>query len=206
MNPIVKKTMSYRWFLSFILTMAYTALYAQTNTIKGRVVEPDGSSVMYATACVLNGGKVVAGALTDTVGVFTIKGRFGGDYALRVTCLGYNEAVRDITLGKARTFDCGNIILTSKATELNDVVVMGQVVEKKVTVEKTSITPSASVSAATGSLLDVLRGSPAVTIDGSGQVSIRGNGNVLILVDGVPTTLDGLGSSQRAEHRHRDQP
>ena len=31
-------------------------------------------------------------------------------------------------------------------------------------------------------------------MDGSGQVSIRGNGNVLILVDGVPTTLDGLGS------------
>ena len=66
--------------------------------------------------------------------------------------------------------------------------------DKKVTVEKTSINPSASVTAATGSVLEVLRSSSAVTVDGSGQVSIRGNGNVLILVDGVPTTLGGLGS------------
>ena len=204
MNPIVKTIMIYRWIFSFILALAYTALYAQTNTIKGRVVEPDGSSVMYATACVMNGGKVMAGALTDTVGMFTIKGRFDGDYALLVTCLGYEEAVRNISLGKARVFDCGKIILTSKATELDNVVVTGQTVEKKVTVEKTSITPSASVSAATGSLLDVLRGSPAVTIDGSGQVSLRGNSNVLILVDGVPTTLEGLNGIPAANVQNID--
>ncbi len=52
--------MSYRWISSFALTLAYTDLYAQTNTIKGRVVKLDGSPVMYATACILNDGKVVA--------------------------------------------------------------------------------------------------------------------------------------------------
>ena len=196
--------MNYRWIFSFILTLACTALFAQTNTLRGRVVEPDGSPVMYATACILNDGKVVAGALTDTLGMFTIKRRFGGDHALRVTCLGYEEAVRNISLGKAKVLDCGKIILTSKATALNDVVVTGQAVEKKVAMEKTSITPSASVSAATGSLLDVLRGSPAVTIDGNGQVALRGNSNVLILVDGVPTTLEGLNGIPAANVQNID--
>lgn len=70
--------------------------------------------------------------------------------------------------------------------------------------EKTSITPTASVSAATGSLLDVLRGSSAVTIDGSGQVSLRGNSNVLILVDGVPTTLEGLNGIPAANVQNID--
>ena len=181
-------------------------MFAQSkaNMVKGLVVETDGSPVMYATACVMNDGRVVAGALTDTLGLFTIKGRFSGEYALRVTCLGYEEAVRNITLEKGRTYDCGKIVLTSKATELNDVVVTGQAVEKKVTVEKTSITPTASVSAATGSLLDVLRGSSAVTIDGSGQVSLRGNSNVLILVDGVPTTLEGLNGIPAANVQNID--
>ena len=196
--------MNCRCIFFFILTLVDMVLYAQTNTIKGRVVEPDGLPVMYATACILDGGKVVAGALTDTLGVFTIKGRFGGDCALRVSCLGYEEAHRNITLGKTKVFDCGKIILRSKATELNDVVVTGQAIEKKVTVEKTSITPTASVSAATGSLLDVLRGSSAVTIDGGGQVSLRGNSNVLILVDGVPTTLEGLNGIPAANVQNVD--
>ena len=204
MNPLVKTIVGYRWIFSFILTLACTALYAQTNTIRGRVVESDGSPVMYATACILNDGKVVAGALTDTLGIFTIKGRFGGDCTLRVTCLSYDEAVKSISLGKAKVLDCGKIILTSKATELNDLVVTGQTIEKKVTVEKTSITPTASVSTATGSLLDVLRGSSAVTIDGSGQVSLRGNSNVLILVDGVPTTLEGLNGIPAANVQNID--
>ena len=81
-----------------------------------------------------------------------------------------------------------------KTLQLGGITVTGRAADKKVTVEKTSINPSASVTAATGSVLEVLRSSSAVTVDGSGQVSIRGNGNVLILVDGVPTTLDGLGS------------
>ena len=81
-----------------------------------------------------------------------------------------------------------------KTLQLGGITVTGRASDKKVTVEKTSINPSASVAAATGSVLEVLHSSSAVTVDGSGQVSIRGNGNVLILVDGVPTTLDGLGS------------
>ena len=81
-----------------------------------------------------------------------------------------------------------------KTLQLGGITVTGRAADKKVTVEKTSINPSASVTAATGSVLEVLRSSSAVTVDGSGQVSIRGNCNVLILVDGVPTTLDGLGS------------
>ena len=81
-----------------------------------------------------------------------------------------------------------------KTLQLSGITVTGRAADKKVTVEKTSINPSASVTAATGSVLEVLRSSSTVTVDGSGQVSIRGNCNVLILVDGVPTTLDGLGS------------
>ena len=84
--------------------------------------------------------------------------------------------------------------MDSTVINLKNVVVTGKAGTKSVTAERTRINPSATMSSTTGSVLEVLRSSSAVTIDGSGQVSIRGNGNVLILVDGVPTTLDGLGS------------
>lgn len=84
--------------------------------------------------------------------------------------------------------------MDSTVISLKNVVVTGKAGTKSVTAERTHINPSAAMSSATGSVLEVLRSSSAVTIDGGGQVSIRGNGNVLILVDGVPTTLDGLGS------------
>ena len=82
----------------------------------------------------------------------------------------------------------------STVISLKNVVVTGKAGTKSVTAERTRINPGATMSSATGSVLEVLRSSSAVTVDGSGQVSIRGNSNVLILVDGVPTTLDGLGS------------
>ena len=104
-------------------------------------------------------------------------------------------AQREGTIRKEETAKSDSLAAWyEKTLRLGGITVTGRAADKKVTVEKTSINPSASVSSATGSVLEVLRSSSAVTVDGSGQVSIRGNGNVLILVDGVPTTLDGLGS------------
>ena len=185
-----------KWFLSFMLTLACTAIYAQqnTSTVRGRVVDADGSPVMYASVCLLDDGKVAAGALTDTTGVFLIKGTFGGEYGMRVSSIGYEDAIKTIHIPKGQLTDVGRTVLSQKATQLEGVIVSGRTAAKSITMEKTSINPAATISAATGSVLDVLRGSPSVSIDNSGQVSIRGNGNVLFLVDGVPTTLDGLGS------------
>ena len=105
------------------------------------------------------------------------------------------SAQQNITGTKGKSAESDSLTAWyEKTLQLRGITVTGRAADKKVTVEKTSINPSASVTAATGSVLEVLRGSSAVTVDGSGQVSIRGNGNVLILVDGVPTTLDGLGS------------
>ena len=185
-----------KWFLSIILALTCTTMHAQQNssTVRGWVVDADDSPVMYASVCLLADGKVEAGALTDTAGVFSIKGTFGGEYGLRVSSIGYEDAMKTIHISKGLLTDAGKIVLSQKATQLEGIVVSGRAATKSITMEKTSINPAATMSAATGSVLDVLRGSPSVSVDNNGQVSIRGNGNVLFLVDGVPTTLDGLGS------------
>ena len=62
--------------LSIILALVCTTIYAQqdASTVRGRVVDTDDSPVMYASVCLLADGKVAAGVLTDTMGVFLIKG------------------------------------------------------------------------------------------------------------------------------------
>ena len=181
--------------LSIILALVCTTIYAQQNasTVRGRVVDTDDSPVMYASVCLLAAGKVVAGVLTDTTGVFLIKGTFSGEYSVRLSSIGYEDVMKTIHIPMGQLTDVGRIVLKQKSTQLDGVVVSGRTAAKSITMEKTRINPAATMSAATGSVLDVLRGSPSVSIDNSGQVSIRGNGNVLFLVDGVPTSLDGLG-------------
>ena len=185
-----------KWLLSIILISVCTTIYAQqdASTVRGRVVDADDSPVMYASVCLLAAGKVVAGVLTDTTGVFLIKGTFSGEYSVRLSSIGYEDVMKTIHIPMGQLTDVGRIVLTQKSTQLDGVVVSGRTAAKSITMEKTRINPAATMSAATGSVLDVLRGSPSVSIDNSGQVSIRGNGNVLFLVDGVPTSLDGLGS------------
>ena len=165
----------------------------QQNTIKGRIVEADGSPVMYASTYLVSGKKNLTGTLTDTLGLFLIQGQFEGKYDFKVSLIGYEDIVQVLNLKKGEILDLGDIVVKQKEMLLDGVVVYGEAASKNVTLEKTRINLASSTSAITGSVIDALRGSSAVTFDGNGQVSIRGNSNVLILVDGVPTTLDGLG-------------
>ncbi|MBR5640310.1 MAG: TonB-dependent receptor [Muribaculaceae bacterium] len=183
--------------LCFILliSLACLSLYAkeQPTILKGRVVEADGRPVMYASVSLVADMKNVAGTLTDTTGLFLLKGQFDGKYEFKVSSIGYEDIVQVFNLHKGETLDLGNIVVKQNDVLLEGVVVVGEAASKNVTLEKTRINLASNMSTTTGSVIDALRGSSAVSVDGNGQVSIRGNSNVLILVDGIPTTLDGLG-------------
>ena len=178
--------------LMALLTNALVS-FAQ-NRVKGRVVEADGTPVIYAAVMLDSGEKMVAGGMTGEDGGFLLNGQFSGKYLLKTSSIGYKDSKREIDLlGKGVT-DLGDIILTPDPTVLLESVIVAGETPKSVSVEKTRINTASSATAATGSVLEVIRGASAVSVDGSGGISIRGNSNVLILVDGIPTTLGGLES------------
>lgn len=181
-------------YFLLLMTLVCFSLYAkeQPTNIKGRVVEADGSPVMYASVSLVADMKNVAGTLTDTTGLFLLNGQFDGKYEFKVSSIGYEDIVQVFNLHKGETLDLGNIVVKQNEVLLDGVVVVGEAASKNVTLEKTRINLASNMSTTTGLVIDALRGLSAVTVDGNGQVSIRGNSNVLILVDGVPTTLDGL--------------
>ena len=176
------------------VSLAQQGNQAKPLTIKGYVTEADGGAVMYASVAVSSDGKILAGAMTDTTGFFSIAGKMPEKFSLIVSSIGYDGAAREFARGGEPVLDAGVIILSRNTLALNGAVLTAEAPSRSVTVEKTRIDPASSAAASTGSVLEVLRGISSVSVDGNEAVSIRGNGNVLILVDGVPTALGGLSS------------
>ena len=176
-----------------ILSVQVLVAFAQ-NGVKGRVLEADGTPVIYAAVVLESAGKTVAGVMTGEEGTFLIQGTFNGQYLLKISSIGYKDLKREISCAGRGVLDLGDIILAQDATVLDEALVVAGETPKSVSVEKTRINTASSAAAATGSVLEVIRGASAVSVDGSGGIAIRGNSNVLILVDGIPTTLGGLES------------
>ena len=183
-----------RRLLILIVFLASTLVSFAQNGLRGRVVEADGTPVIYAAVMLESDKKMVAGGMTGEDGAFLLNGQFTGKYLLKISSIGYKDLKRELECSGQGVTDLGDIILAQDATVLNEALVVAGETPKSVSVEKTRINTASSAAAATGSVLEVIRGASAVSVDGSGGFSIRGNSNVLILVDGIPTTLGGLES------------
>lgn len=177
-----------------IVLLANSLMAFAQNGVRGRVVETDGTPVMFASVVLESGGKTAAGAMTGEDGRFLVNGSFTGKFVLRISSIGYKELKRELECSGKGMLDVGDIVLREDPTILDEAVVVAGETPKSVSVEKTRIQAASSAAAATGSVLEVLRNVSSVSVDGSGGISIRGNSNVLILVDGIPTTLGGLES------------
>ena len=183
-----------RRLLILIVLLAIALVSFAQNGVKGRVMEADGTPVMYAAVMLASGKKTEAGVMTEKDGAFLMNGTFKGKYVLKVSSIGYKTLKRELECSGKGMMDVGDIILEEDDTMLDEAVVVAGETPKSVSVEKTRIQTASSAAAATGSVLEVIRSVSSVSMDGSGGIYIRGNNNVLILVDGIPTTLGGLES------------
>ena len=121
-------------FFLLLLSLVCLSLYAkeQPNIIKGRIVEADGSPVMYASAYLVSGKKILTGALTDTLGAFIIQGQFEGKYDFKVSLIGYEDTVQVLNLKKGEKLDLGDIVVKQNGILLEGVVVEGEAASKNV--------------------------------------------------------------------------
>ena len=187
---------------SFILLILSFSAFAQHTPCKvtGKVVGEKNIEMPYVSVYASQQDSVVAGALTDQNGQFTIKvPRSPKAYTLTVIYMGYKSKHLDFTADKNEVA-LGNIPMeaTSQAMEatsqtLEEVNITvrdgGRTI---VTAEYITIMPTDATTMMTGTVADLLRQQSSVTVDPDGNVSIRGNGNVLLLLDGVPTNLGSV--------------
>jgi outer membrane receptor protein involved in Fe transport len=167
---------------------------AQTGKLYGRLVDPQGKPVSYATVTLLRAdSSVVNGDLTKDNGSFTIEPTGNGKFRLRISAIGFQPKSIDniIITGESPEKDLGKVSLTASATQLKEVQVTGERPLIEMSVDKKTFNVEKNITTAGGSATDVLQNVPAVSVDVDGNVSLRGKGNVTILIDGKPATLLG---------------
>ena len=166
-------------------------------TISGRVVDKESlkpldfaSAALYKTV----DNTLLTAAITNQRGEFTIQEVPDGSYYIKVDFMGYiSQKVECSIDGSNKKIDTP-IMLVLNSFTIAAATVTGKTDEKQISIEKTKVDLSKSTASSTGSITEVLKSQPAVTIDNDNNIYLRGNKNVLVLIDGRPTTLTTLSS------------
>jgi outer membrane receptor protein involved in Fe transport len=171
-----------------------------TGVIKGKVLDANTKQpIDYAnfTLFGLRDSSVVNGGVSNETGTFVITDVRPGRYFAKVSYIGYKtHLVKNIIVTPTKSnVDLGIISITAAAVNMNEVVVKGEKDMVVTNLDKQVINVDKDLSSSGGTALDVMQNIPALTVDIDGNVSLRGNSNVTILIDGKPSGLAGLQSS-----------
>ena len=173
-----------RLLLMIVVSVATMTAFAQ-RTVTGKVVEQDTKdAVIQATASLLSGEKVVANAVTNMEGSFSIKAPSNGDYTLRVTYVGFKTYSKSIKIADDKNMPVGTITLAPDAIMLKGATVTAH--GAKVTMKADTFVYNANAyRVPEGSVVEELvRRLPGAEVSDDGTVKINGKEVKKILVDG----------------------
>jgi outer membrane receptor protein involved in Fe transport len=181
--------------LIFLFSAFLTATIGQGQslekpyTIKGRLLdEATDKSLAFAQVALYRSGAEEPVSFTDT----DEKGQFSltsprGSFHIRFILLGYSETRQYLEVDG--DMDLGGVALESEDQDLQEVVVESEKVPIRANVEGITINPEQNLSNIGGSLLDILRNTPSISVSEDGSVSLRGSSGTNILINGRNSSL-----------------
>ena len=171
---------------AFLVTSA-SVLFAQNLSVKGSVYDYDSGEAMYPAAVQvfhMPDSTYVNGASTGEDGAFTIGNLQAGNYVLRASFVGYDDAFKNFTLRSGTSVtDLGKI--TMRGGQMLDEVAVSAVVAKVQMINDTVMFNSAAYKLPEGaSVEDLIRKLPGVQIGSDGSITVNGKSVSRILVNG----------------------
>ena len=164
---------------------AMCSAFAQ-RTITGKVVENESGEALVSTTVKLlkADSTLAAGVLTGVDGSFSVKAPADGKYILRITCVGFKNYTKTITIDNGKDVSLGNISLKADAIMLEGATITKQVA--KVTLkEDTFVYNAAAYRTPEGSVVEELvKRLPGAQVSDDGKITINGKEVKKILVDG----------------------
>lgn len=169
------------------MAIAATTIQAMAQrTISGKVVENDSKEALaMATVKLLKtDSTLVKGALTSDNGSFKVVAPADGRYILRITCVGFKNYTKNITISEGKDVAVGTVSMSPDAIMLKGATVTSHVA-KVVLKEDTFVYNAAAYRVPEGSVLeDLVKRLPGAQIDDDGKITINGKEVKKILVDG----------------------
>lgn len=186
-------------FIAVILASTITSgLYSQT-IVKGSVL--DSLSREAEVGAVIQFYKSGAEqptsySVTDSTGHFSRSFNDKGDYRLLLQNVGRKTVAKDFKVEGQGELDLGTILLQDDAQTLNSVTVQAMKTLVKLDVGKLTYKAEQDPDSKTGTVLDMLRKVPMVTVDGQDNITVNGSSNFKVYVDGKPNQMISANPSQ----------
>lgn len=132
-----------------------------------------------------------------------------GTYTFKAFFLGFeDQIITDVKL--TRDVDLGDVLMKSEGKNLEEVVVQTSKMPVRSSLEGITITPENNIANAGGTLLDILRNTPSISVGDDGTISLRGSSGTNILINGrnssLTQNLDQLPASAVEEVRVINNP
>ncbi|WP_242087189.1 TonB-dependent receptor domain-containing protein [Aestuariivivens sediminis] len=191
---------SYLFFISYVTAQPLPSEEAEYNpkkmTLTGTVIDRETQQPLeYATVSLYSHEhkKVIDGTITDINGFFELKVA-KGIYDVKVEYISY-KPYQLFNQKIVADLDLGVINLDLDIATLDAVEVIAERTTVEVRLDKKIYNVGKDLTVRGGNVSDVLDNVPSVSVDAEGNIALRGNDNVRILINGKPSGLVGLESS-----------
>jgi len=173
-----------KFFLILFFFYPYM-LFAQTAKITGNIINTQGEAIELATVVVQDSvGKVVCGAVSDSLGYFSLDVRTLDGEVLMVSCIGYETSM--ISLFSDSTPIC--ITLQPSSTELRNVTVTAKTPLFHREIDRLVFNAEKLNTTATN-FMDVLKHTPGILVQDD-NISMINKGEILFLMNGRELKMD----------------
>lgn len=185
-------------FLLLTVHAFFSSAQVPAVTLSGVIKDNSTKQVLPYVNVVLrlaHDSSFITGVITDEEGRFVLKNVKSGNLLLEITFIGYDKKVMPVLVGSLSDFqDLGNIEIKENTRALNEVVITGAVENVSSKLDKKTFSVEDNISQGGGSVTDVMKNLPGVTIGQDGKVQLRGSDKVSVLIDGRQTALTGFGN------------
>lgn len=179
--------------LILFLTLCFSNLYSQNSfndgVIKGYVYDNNSKTPLEGVSVQLikPDSSISGGAGTDATGYFIIENIAQGRYRLILSIAGYNRKGTNINLTDAsqKIIDLDTIYMNS-GTETEEIVVEGEKSFIEFDAEKKIFNVENNMNVTGGTVIDVLKNLPSISVDIDNNVSLRGGQKIKFMINGRP--------------------
>ena len=182
----------------FILSHNYIMGQKNVNLVlvSGKIIEIETNQPLeYATITFFSKveNKMKGGGITDPDGNFSISIP-QGTYDVSVEYFSF-ENITKLNVNFNQDTNLGTIKMNSDLQALDAVDIIAEKTTVEIKLDKKIYNVGKDLTVRGGSVSDVLDNVPSVSVDTEGNVALRGNENVRILINGKPSGLVGLNST-----------
>ncbi|MCF7560047.1 TonB-dependent receptor [Sabulilitoribacter multivorans] len=199
MTKVLTSIVTSLFFVSFFYAQPKepNVVFDKNITVKGKVVDKETQLPLeYASIAFFSKkeNKIVDGGITDVNGEFSIIVN-DGIYDISIEYISYKK-VSFLNKKLETDEDLGIITLEIDYGTLDAVEIIAERTTVEIKLDKKIYNVGKDLTVSGGTVSDVLDNIPSVTVDVEGNVALRGNDNVRILINGKPSGLVGLNSTE----------